>query len=93
MILAIYDSRSVIQSRFKSPVSPPGIELAQRQTKLTEDLVEQRRADRPATMDWNRHSATVWMVPSFVTARVPSLQESELARNLLKLASGRARHS
>jgi hypothetical protein len=52
------------------------LKLFQRNTELAKNLEKERRADFPAAMKRNRNSATVWVVPPFVTAGLTSAREA-----------------
>lgn len=66
------------------------VELFERDSKLPQDLEEERRSDLPPSVDWDGHSAAILMIPAFVTSCRSCLVESEASGDGLELARRRA---
>jgi len=64
-------------------------ELFEGNSKLTQELEKQRRADLTASMEWNRDGSTIRMIPPFVAPYLTRSRESKLSCGILKFAQSR----
>ena len=62
------------------------LKLFQRDSHLSNDLEEKRRADFAPSVERYGHRAAVWMVPAFVTTCLSCLGEPQRASRLLEVS-------
>jgi hypothetical protein len=68
-------------------------EFIQGDSQLSEDFVEQRWTDLASSMNGDRHSPPIRMIPSFMTTGLSRKNKSYKPGNALEVARRRARHS
>lgn len=69
------------------------LELFKRHAELSQDLVEQGRANFLATVNGDSHGAAVRVIPAFVAAGLTRFLETQLSCHSPKIAGRSARHS
>ena len=67
------------------------LKLINRDSKLSQELEKQRRANLTASVKRNRNGTTVQMIPSFVAPYLAGSSESKLSCGILEFARRGAR--